>query len=240
MLVSHQYKFIFIKTAKTAGTSIESYFERFCMPGDEWEFAHARSEYESEYGIIGFRGKKRPRGCRFWNHMSAGEIKSRLGDKVWDEYFKFTAVRNPYDKLVSAFFHRGKHYQIPWYDRVLRGYGDTQKDRFSSYLRSPARLFLRRSSERKRLTLGGSLAVDDWIRFEDINGEIARICPKIGVSWEPDALPHLKGRHRDRTVQLRDLYDSENVKLVFDRMRWDFETFGYDRELPGQEEGNEE
>jgi hypothetical protein len=34
MLVSHLKKFIFTKTKKTAGTSVESVFEPYCMHGN--------------------------------------------------------------------------------------------------------------------------------------------------------------------------------------------------------------
>ena len=102
MLVSHRKKFIFTKTAKTAGTSVESYFEKYCMPEGEWQQSHTREEYISETGIIGYRGKKPPE-TKFYGHMSASEIKGYLGPEVWEDYFKFTVIRNPFDKLVSGF-----------------------------------------------------------------------------------------------------------------------------------------
>ena len=34
MIISHKHKFIFIKTRKTAGTSIELFLSRFCGPED--------------------------------------------------------------------------------------------------------------------------------------------------------------------------------------------------------------
>ena len=74
MLVSHHHKFIYTKTVKTAGTSVESFFERFCMPQNEWEFSHGRDEYVSDYGIVGYRGSSRPPDAEYWNHMSAKEI----------------------------------------------------------------------------------------------------------------------------------------------------------------------
>jgi hypothetical protein len=36
MLVSHQRKFIYTKTVKTAGSSVESYFEPYCISPEEY------------------------------------------------------------------------------------------------------------------------------------------------------------------------------------------------------------
>ena len=84
MLVSHRYKFIYTKTRKTAGSSVESYFEPFCMPDGEWTQRHLREEYVSDAGIIGFRGKPAQAGDAYWwNHMPARMIRRRLGEDTW-------------------------------------------------------------------------------------------------------------------------------------------------------------
>jgi hypothetical protein len=54
MLISHRYRFICTKTVKTAGTSVENFFEEFCMPEGEWTESHGRDEYESPTGIISY------------------------------------------------------------------------------------------------------------------------------------------------------------------------------------------
>lgn len=108
MLVSHRYRFIYTKTVKTAGTSVESYFEPYCMKEGEWSFSNQRDEYISDAGIIGYRGKNRPDNCVWYNHMSAREIKNLLGQDIWDSYFKFCVVRNPFSKAVSWYYFRGR------------------------------------------------------------------------------------------------------------------------------------
>ena len=102
MLISHRKRFIFIKTVKTAGTSVESYFEKYCMPEGEWQEAHTRDEYVSEEGIIGYRGPDAS-SSTWYNHMSAQKLLDLAGRDIWDSYFKFTVIRNPFDKLISAF-----------------------------------------------------------------------------------------------------------------------------------------
>jgi len=103
MLVSHRHNFIYTKTSRTASTSVEVFFEPFCVPEGTWSFSYAREERVTEAGIVGYRG---PSGddATWRNHMAAAEIRDRLGADVWDSYFKFCVMRNPFDKSVSEFY----------------------------------------------------------------------------------------------------------------------------------------
>jgi len=62
VLISHLYKFIYIKNMKVAGTSIEAYFEKYCMdPSKDHIVEHKLDSHISKYGIVGHRtanGKK--------------------------------------------------------------------------------------------------------------------------------------------------------------------------------------
>ena len=62
VLVSHKYKFIYIKNRKVAGSSVESFFRRFCIdPKKEYNYNDDISEHVDEFGIIGSKGReKRP------------------------------------------------------------------------------------------------------------------------------------------------------------------------------------
>ena len=44
----------------------------------------------------------------FHEHMPASEIKSKINLDVWNKYFKFTVVRNPFNQIVSAFYWHNK------------------------------------------------------------------------------------------------------------------------------------
>src|SRR5258706_13533067 len=54
MIISHVYKFIFIKTNKTAGTSIEIALSRFC--GDDDVITPISQEDEAIRRSLGYRG----------------------------------------------------------------------------------------------------------------------------------------------------------------------------------------
>ncbi|MBY5637701.1 hypothetical protein HFO39_23520 [Rhizobium leguminosarum] len=45
-------------------------------------------------------------GAEFFNHMPATEVAALLGNRIWSSYFSFCIERNPWDKVVSMFFHR--------------------------------------------------------------------------------------------------------------------------------------
>ncbi|MFQ3619007.1 MAG: sulfotransferase family 2 domain-containing protein, partial [Cyanobacteriota bacterium] len=110
MLVSHGYQFIYTKTLKTASTSVEAYFEPFCVEAGAVNLARVREESVSAAGIVGYRGPAKPEGCRWWNHMPAAQIRDQLGQETWTRYFKFCVIRNPYEKAISAFyFGRSQH-----------------------------------------------------------------------------------------------------------------------------------
>jgi hypothetical protein len=234
MLISHRMKFIFIKTSKTAGTSIESYFERFCMPADMWSQQHFRNEWTSEEGIIGYRGPGRQNET-WYNHMSAEKIKQEAGDEVWSEYFKFTAVRNPFDKLVSLFSMDMYRQENPnWVadataeanGAVAKGREIQNKDRevatFRKWLASS-----NISSDRKLYLIDGEECVDDYIRYENLTDDIERISNQFGLPYDPQFLPKYKSGYRNREIALADYYDYETVKLVENEYAWELERFGY-------------
>ena len=126
MLISHRKKFIYTKTVKTAGTSVELFFEKYCFADREWKFSHARDEYSSASGIVGYRGADKG-SSTFYNHMPAEELKNLLGKQIWDNYHKFTVIRNPFDKMVSAFYHFEKKNKADKY--LADGKSDTQRFR---------------------------------------------------------------------------------------------------------------
>ena len=77
MIVSHKHKFVFVKIPKTAGETLVTALREYI----EWDLVAP------------------PRG----NHEKLKEIKGKLDS--WEEYFKFTFVRNPWDLRVSRFFY---------------------------------------------------------------------------------------------------------------------------------------
>lgn len=233
MLVSHRKRFIYTKTFKTAGTSVEVYFEPYCMSEGEWKFQHAREQYESEAGIIGYRGED-SRGKKWFNHMSAKAIRAKLDSSVWDDYFKFCVVRNPFSKLVSAF-----HYQQEK-QKIQNGSVSIQRR-----VKHPVKMLLYNikypnvpsqfrhwlavtelPDDRKVYTLDGKMCVDFVIKQEELEHGIEFVCQKLDVPFESDKILKLKAGTR-RALSLQEYYDDQTIALVRERYAFEFEHFGY-------------
>lgn len=215
MLVSHRKKFVYIKTVKTAGTSVESYFEKYCMPKGEWEFTHSREQYVSDTGVIGYRGPQ-AKSKEWFNHMRALEIQNRLGKQVWDEYFKFCVIRNPFDKLVSLFFFR-----------LYKGAIKFEKDdkpvqNFRTWLGTDVPV-----PDRNMYTISGQICIDYFIRYEDINAGVKHVCEQLGVPFRPERIPVLKAGFRDHSISLCNYYTEELLSKVAEAYAFEIEQFGF-------------
>src|SRR5215471_4733089 len=106
MILSYKYKFIFIKTAKTAGTSIEYFLSKHCGPQDivtpivpplqghqprNYEgFINPIPEILQRPGKLFSALRHTMASCtKFYNHMPAREVKNRVPANVCSNYFKF-------------------------------------------------------------------------------------------------------------------------------------------------------
>jgi len=234
MLVSHRHRFIYTKTMKTAGTSVEVYFEPFCMPEADRQFSHRRDEHVSDAGIVGYRGPKQHQPkVRWWNHMPAALIRERLGTEVWNSYFKFCVIRNPFDKAISA-FHYAKARRGRW--GVMQPHELLQ--RAKEWLAGTHRGDLKAQFKRWLSTgqlprdhdlfmIDGQVCIDYFIRQEALADGIRRVCEKFDLPFEPDKIPRLKTSSRPRGLTCADYYDTESVAMVRSIYQFEVDYFGY-------------
>lgn len=201
MLVSHNHRFIFLKTKKTAGTSIELYFEPFCMspelPGRKLPGAQV-----SEYGIVGSRGKQHG-GSRDWRaHMSARQIRDKIGDETWHGYLRFATIRNPYDRTVSAYFFKKHRRGEPITDPAR------ERDAFKVWLESEGP-----PMDRNKFMIEGEYCLTDVIRYESMLSDLERICMRVGVPFEPGRLPQAKSGIRPPWATVNAMY-SDSARVI--------------------------
>ncbi len=230
MIVSHEHRFIFIKTRKTAGTSLEISLSRYLGPTDICTPISAEDEAvrrELGRGPQNFRGpiwRHRPRDLGRWlrrghaslyyNHMPASRVRGLLGPRTWDDYTTFCFERNPWDKVVSAYY---------WDHRRDTAAGREPGTPFSDYLKGRRGLDVR---DYPLYTIRGQVAVDRVGRFENLAEDLRQICLQIGIDFD-GWLPGAKGGFRPRDREYRDLYTTADRELVARRFRREIDLFGY-------------
>ncbi len=213
MLVSHNYKFIFIKTRKTASTSTEAFLERFCVDPsimESYEPQHKASESITEFGTIGSRFRGR-RGIGLWyNHKPVQEIKRDLGGDLFNSYRKVCNIRNPYDLAVSYYHHQGND--------------EVDKFRFESFIKNSSTIRTLRTNT--NLWSDDGVYDFDYIRMENLQSDLNSFLDKIGLhSKSSFSLPHFKksiGRKNYRSY-----YNSSSRKAVEDIYGKEIELFSY-------------
>lgn len=230
MLISHRKKFIYTKTVKTAGTSVESYFEKYCMPEGEWVFTGGREEYISSDGIIGYRGID-ARGKKWRNHMPAKEIRNNISIPIWDSYFKFCVIRNPFDKLISGFYFFEKQKQNPKLQanrqseisQSLDNINDEGPiERFRSWIKNGEAVI-----DRDKYLIDQEICVDYFIKYEELENEIKHVCGVLDVPFEPERIPKMKAGVRNREIPIRQFYDEETIEIVKRMYQFELEEFKY-------------
>jgi hypothetical protein len=203
VLVSHRHHFIFIHVYKKAGMSVRRALDPYAE--GRWRRQAARFTYRA--------GLKFPRTDPM--HLTAARVRERLSPDVYDRYYKFAFVRNPWAWQVSLYHYmlkRTDHFQ----NEFVRGLGG-----FDPYIRW-------RVAEEVRLQReflsddDGRLLVDYVGRMETLNDDFAEICRTIGLPHR--GLPHKnRSSHRD----YRAYYTDETRDLVAEAFAADIDAFGY-------------
>lgn len=155
-------------------------------------------------------------------HKTALEKRQELGEKRWASSYKFSVVRNPWDKVVSHFHYRVQTNQTGLKSGKLDFNGwvlETYAKQNPTYYDKPL-MFMPQfdwiSDE------DGRVIVDYICRFESLAHDFGRVCESLGRRVE---LPHKKSSTR---AGYREYYTPESVEIVRKWFVKDINAFGYE------------
>jgi hypothetical protein len=229
MILSHRHHFIFLKTAKTAGTSVEIALSRIAgvedvitpiSRGDEQLRRECGGRGPQNYrlplrpGNLGRIAKSLIRGRwpGYYNHMSGVEVRECAGEAVWGRYFRFCVERNPFDRVVSLYW---------WCHRR------EPRPTMSEFLRSGQLELLSRRGIELYTDSAGRLLVDQVLRYERLESDLEAVRQRLGLA-EPLQLPWAKSGHRPGQQSWREVFSAEDRRLIEQRFGRELELFGYE------------
>ena len=227
MILSHKYRFIFVKTHKTAGSSIETLLSQICGDKDIVSTMDPPADAHRPRNWIGsspldklYAKHERVRKLvhkdsvflnqHYYQHMGAERIKQLCGDSVWNSYYKFCFDRNPWDKVVSFYW---------WKMR-----GKSQKVPFSEWLR-----IKKLPLDRELYCLNGEPAVDFIGRYESLEEDFNAVLNTLGINDAP-ALPKVKAGVRKDHSHFSCAYNSVDREFVAELFQPEIDLLGYDFE----------
>jgi hypothetical protein len=206
MLISYSYNFIFIHIYKVAGVSIRDALGEFSHKPERHIVCRILRKFGKEPSYYKLR--------TFPPHTKAWEAEEALPRKVFNNFFKFTFARNPWDWQVSLYHYmlqQPSHFQHDVITRIKN---------FDDYIKW-------RVNEDKHLQKefvvdkDGNVIVDFIGKIENIEQDFQHICKKLGI--ESTLLHKNKSFHKD----YRSYYNDKTVAMIEEHFKEDIEFFDY-------------
>jgi len=198
-MISFQKRFLFVHIPKTAGNSIQSILRDY----SEDELVALRGEQD---GIERF-GLRNPK-YKIKKHSTLAEYRAVLRDEQFRSLYKFTCVRNPWDRMVSYYFTPTQ--QVGAWDRKEFRKMISKGLSVADYLR------LDKGEEDP---FGN---VDYVMRFENLANDFRSVCTTLGIPTA--SLPQYNRSNREHYSKY---YNDELRELVRERFAHEIERFGY-------------
>jgi len=213
MIISHKHKFIFFRTRKTAGSSLEIALSEFCGTEDIIAPISKKEErtrrnlgflesqnYRLPYSTYSVRDWLRLVGAgfhkKFYNHIPANTAKHYIPHNIWENYYKFTFERNPWDKAISYYFWRSKQKDMSGFDDFIAK-GEANISDFEIY------------------SYNGIPVVDEIFRYEDLEDSLKKLTEKFGFE-KPLQMPKkkAKGETRKNRKPYQELISEKTRELI--------------------------
>jgi hypothetical protein len=227
MIINHTYRFIYLKTKKTAGTSVEIALSRYCGPGDilsrigrkdepirtglgyqgPANYLIAKDRYSRSDWVRHYIGRQE---IMYYNHMPAVEVRARIGEEIWNSYYKFCFERNPWDRAISAYHWENRsRRRLPAFGRFLKKmHRDRKISNFETY------------------AIDGKIAVDKVLLYENLAAELEALVVRLGLPG-PLELPNAKRQYRKDRRPYQEVYSAWERDFIAEVCAREIKEFGY-------------
>lgn len=206
-MIFHHHRAIFFHIGKTAGVSVEKWL-------DPSNYDARKTNRKVMFGWDKERGV-------YLQHASVELVKELTATEIFENYFKFSIVRNPFTRAISVYYYL--------YDQHQKQHGS-----FQNYIKSLPRLLTA-----KYLYLGSHhipqvfythldqhCVCDQIVKFEHLPQCLNPIKQRLGLDTDPKH--HNKIIHPMRPqTHPAEIYSNEMTQIIQDVYAADFEAFNY-------------
>lgn len=216
--VNHNLKAIFIHVHKTGGTYISyilhkyygftNYYlrrpdhDKFCLNKKK---TTKYINYENRiHGVLNY-------------YKTSLYINKKMGmnPQKWESYYKFCFIRNPYDKIISAWNHVNR-FNIPFknYLNLINTCNDVE------YIH----MFL--PQVRNIINEKGVININYIGKFENLEEDLHKILYNIGIK---NIIHNVKEMNKRNHLPFYKYYDQETLNKVNILLKEDFDKLDYDK-----------
>ncbi len=212
MIISRGRRYIFVHIPKTGGTSMAMALEDRAMADDiligDTPKAQRRRRRLDSVKAAG----------RIWKHMTLADAEGLVSRAEMRDFFVFTLVRNPWDRMVS--YHAWAREQSFDHPAVMLA----KSLNFQDFLKEPRlQMSIQRSPTARYVSdPDGSDLCNAYIRLEQLSEDLAPLEDHLGFGLR---LPHVNAS--DRPADYRAAYDDETREIVARIAAEDIARFGY-------------
>ncbi|MDG6099377.1 sulfotransferase family protein [Alteromonas sp. ZYF713] len=193
-MISFERKFIFLHYPKTAGNSLQNHLIQFSSDEKVCEAEHQDGLERFQVVNHALRTRK---------HSKLKDYENALGTDKLNEYFVFSTIRNPWDRLISRFF--SPHQKSRFWDRNEFIKLVENEDTFEDFY----------------VTLSNK-KLDYIIRFESLDSDYSTVCELLSIS---------KARLIKRNASIHEAYkyyyDDELIEMVARKFHKEIELGNY-------------
>lgn len=213
MYISHKYKFIFLRSPKTASSSLSEFFIKNI---DDPNAVYTPVDDTNIKGNLDKSIVDKYRKNNKFFHFTLQDLLNEnvITYEMIDEYKCFSVLRNPIDRQKSAYYFRKKYNRMR--PPSLQDYKQITKN-LTTFNKSP----LTGMQQTELLVVNGEIKGEFWL-YEDLENHLLKFMEDLGVDIK-HTLPRHKSGNRKRTNEIE--FDEQVMSALKKHFYRDFAEY---------------
>ncbi len=201
MIISSEKRFVFIKTMKTAGSSIEVFLAKQSL---------GASVITPQFPLVG--GYSGVNSSGFFDHCSADWVREWMGESSWGSFYSFCVERDPWEKVLSLYsMHKS------------RGRKDAEDfDRWLDEKIFPINFPIYTASNDPN-----KIIVNRVLKYENLVSDLSEVFLDLGIPFSNSLGVNEKGNYRTDRRSAREILTLKQYNLIGDAFSHEINLHGW-------------